>query len=402
MRNALTLLLFLCLFTFTKAQTANFWTKKNDFSGLKRERAVAFVVNDVAFVGTGIDTSETVLKDFWKYDQITDSWSQVADLPGEKRRNAIAFAIGNFGYVGSGINSDSSTEPGAAKLSDFYKYDPQNNSWQTIAPFPGGGGAGVYFATGFAIDSKGYLCGGKFGPNSYSNQLWEYKPSIDQWAQLTSFPGGVRYQLSSFVIGTKGYVGLGTDQDLYRNDFYAFNAATNQWSAISELPASERSAAMTFSIGNRGFVCMGSNGGLLGDLWEYNPDINDWAVRAPYGGSERKGAVGFAIGGKGYVGTGKGYSGKKESFWEYTPQEVLGLDAPANLVFTVYPNPTSDYVKVNSSEDLLLEIYSMEGTLIRQQNDDWIDLTGLPKGSYRILAFNANSIYIGQTNVIKL
>ena len=42
----------LCLISFLMlqigmyAQTENFWTKKADFSGLKRSRAVAFSIND--------------------------------------------------------------------------------------------------------------------------------------------------------------------------------------------------------------------------------------------------------------------------------------------------------------------------------------------------------------------
>ncbi len=387
---------------FAFGQTANFWTKKNDFTGLKRERAVAFVVGDHAYVGTGVDTAETVLKDFWKYDQITDSWSQVADLPGSQRRNAVAFSIGNYGYVGSGINSDSSTEPGSAKLNDFYRYDPLTNSWSGIANWPGGGGAGVYFATAFSIDSKGYLCGGKFGPNSYSNQLWEYKPSIDQWTQLGSFPGGVRYQLSSFSIGTKGYVGMGTDQDLYNNDFYAFDAATNQWSVVSSLPASERAASTCFTIGNRGFVCMGTNGGMLGDLWEYNPDTDDWSVRAPYGGSERKGAVAFSLNGKGYVGTGKGYSGKKQSFWEYIPYEVLGTNDLSEQI-SVYPNPTNGiiHIKTISDSPSAYNLYASNGALVMTTNNPKIDLSSLPSGNYHLISNSLNGRISSSVEIIK-
>jgi hypothetical protein len=34
-------------------QTENYWTKKSDFAGLKRERAVAFSIGDYGYVGTG-------------------------------------------------------------------------------------------------------------------------------------------------------------------------------------------------------------------------------------------------------------------------------------------------------------------------------------------------------------
>ena len=50
-----------CLF----GQAPNSWLKKNDFAGLKRERAVAFSIGDFGYVGTGVDTVEIVHNDFW-------------------------------------------------------------------------------------------------------------------------------------------------------------------------------------------------------------------------------------------------------------------------------------------------------------------------------------------------
>ncbi len=395
-------ILVLLQFSFGYSQTANFWTKKADFGGLKRERAVAFVIDQTAYVGTGIDTAETALKDFWSYDPINDTWSQIADLPGDGRRNAVAFAIGGFGYVGSGINADSSTEPGAAKLSDFYRYDESNNNWTSIASFPGGGGAGIYFATGFAIDSKGYICGGKYGPNNYTSQLWEYKPSIDQWTQLANFPGGLRYQMSSFTIGLKAYVGLGADQDAYNNDIYCFDAATNQWAQVSDLPASVRASAMSFSIGTRGFICMGTNGGFLDDLWEYNPYSDSWSVRAPYGGSSRKSGVAFTIGGKAYVGTGKGYSGKKASFWEYTPYEILNVEQLSAFTFTVFPNPSSDFITIKSDQKLAYSLCSQNGQTIDTIEENWMDIRHLPTGRYLIVARDEANNVVETTGIIKL
>jgi len=123
---------------------------------------------------------------------------------------------------------------------------------------------------------------------------------------MSRFPGGLRYKLSALSIEDKGYVGRGTDQDLYRNDWWEYKPDTDTWAARADLPASARSNATTFTIGSRGFVCMGNNGGVLDDLWEYNPFSNTWSVRAPYGGSPRKSAVAFVLNGSAYVGTGKG------------------------------------------------------------------------------------------------
>ncbi len=405
MSNMRNLIFFLALFSSLSSigQTQNYWVKKADFGGLKRERAVAFSIDQFGYVGTGIDTNEVVHNDFWKYDPSIDAWTQVASLPSSVRRNAIAFSIHDKGYVGTGMNTASSGDFGATKLSDFWEYAPTTNTWTQKANFPGNNGNGIYFATGFSIDSKGYVCGGKMGPNWYSSQLWEYKPSTNQWIQLANFPGGVRYQLSSLSIGYKGYVGLGTDNDLYRNDWWEFNAATNQWTERSPLPASERASAVTFTLGERGYVCMGTNGGMLDDLWEYNPYTDDWSVRASYGGSRRKGAVAFSINDKGYVGTGKGNSGKKKSFHEYNPPSTIGLNEQ-ELFTQIYPNPTRGKLQIKSSTEIdRCEIYSVVGKLHGSFNQiSSIDISSYPSGNYIVFAYNGNGDLVSQSQLIKL
>ncbi len=401
--NYLLTLTIVVLSFCTFGQTENFWTKKADFSGLKRERAVAFSIGDFGYIGTGVDTAEVVLSDFWKYDPSADTWSQIADIPGSVRRNAIAFTIGNFGYVGTGMDSVVASAPGSQTLADFWQFDPAANSWTQKADYPGSFGSGVYFATGFSIDSKGYLCGGKMGPNFYSNQLWEYKPSLDQWTQLPNFPGGLRYQLASFTVGFKAYVGFGTDQDIYRKDLWEFDATTNQWTAKADFPASERASASTFTIGQRGFVTLGANGGLLDDLWQYNPFTDSWAIKATYGGSPRKNAVSFVVNGKAYVGTGKGYSGKKASMQEYTPGSILGTDE-VKIELAIYPNPSSDYLNLNYVPEQIDEIalYSISGEMLVSGNGiQTIQVSDFAQGNYIVIGRKDNQIVSTQSLIIQ-
>jgi len=384
-------------------QTENFWTKKNDFGGLKRERAVAFSIDNYGYVATGVDTSEVVHNDLWKYDPIMDSWTQLANIPGTGRRDAVGFALNGKGYVATGIDNDAS--PIGIKFNDLWEYDPSTNAWLQKANFPGGGGNGIYFATAFTLDQKGYVCCGKVGPNSYTNELWEYKPSLNQWVQRANFPGGVRYQLSSFSIGMYGYVGLGANQDVFKNDFWRYSAGTNQWTQIASLPASERGGAVTFAIGNRGFVCMGNDGGILDDLWEYNPVIDQWSVRAPYGGSERKNAIALTAYGKAYVGTGKGYSGKKAGMEEYIPYANVGLMEDQAVSLSVYPNPTTDILNIRSKfQGLDIALYSFDGRLIHMNKSTkeniQIDISRELPGIYVLIAKNEKGTTIFSEKVI--
>jgi len=379
------LICFAFLPLFVSAQY-NTWTKLNDVGMGKRERATGFSIGSMGYVCGGMDTAEIIHKDLWAYDPQHDTWSQKADLPGSARRDAISFVINNYAFVGSGM--DSVSGPTGTKLKDFWRYNPTTNSWAAVADFPGAGGDGIYFATGFAAGGKGYLCGGKIGPNLYSSQLWEYKPSNNQWIQRANFPGGVRYQMSSFVVGPKAYVGMGTDQNIFKKDMYCYDPGANNWEAIAPFPAYERAAASTFTLEERGFVCLGNNGGLLSDLMEYNPETNTWTLRAAFGGSERKSAVSFVIDNKAYVGTGKGYSGKKASWYVYEPCNYTALDE-LEAALQIYPNPFVSGVKVKGLNNLVkdVSVYNLAGKKLMTLQlssyvENEIDLSTLGSGVF--------------------
>lgn len=48
----------------------------------------------------------------------------------------------------------------------------------------------------------------------------------------------------------------------------------------------------------------------------------------------------------------------------------------------VYPNPTTDYLFVNSEEEITLRLFSIDGTQVLLKKDNRIDLTGLSQGIY--------------------
>lgn len=380
------LFLLISMLPFFGLGQYNTWTKLNDVGMGKRERATGFAIGSIGYLCGGLDTAEVIHKDLWAYNPQTDAWSQKADLPGSARRDAVSFVIDNYAFVGSGM--DSVSGPTGNTLKDFWRYNPQTNTWSAVADFPGAGGQGIYFATGFSVAGKGYLCGGKTGPNLYSSQLWEYKPSNNQWIQRANFPGGIRYQMISFVVGAKAYVGMGTDQNTYKKDVYCYDPGANTWQAIAPFPAYERAAASTFTLEERGFVCLGNNGGLLSDLIEYNPKTDTWTLRSAYGGSERKGAIAFVIDNKAYVGTGKGASGKKDSWYVYEPSNYAALEElEAQIQF--YPNPVASFLTISGldAQIMNLTIYNPMGKLIQQynfqaNNVESIDLTTLPQGAY--------------------
>jgi hypothetical protein len=54
----------------------------------------------------------------------------------------------------------------------------------------------------------------------------------------------------------------------------------------------------------------------------------------------------------------------------------------------VFPNPATDYVTVDVSDGTLIELYSMEGRLLKRTRSKTLNIQGLPKGIYMLKADN--------------
>lgn len=395
----------LLLFLFTGwSQAENSWDKKASFDGLKREKAVAFSIGDFGYVGCGVDTADITHNDLWQYDPSLDSWTQKASIPAIERRNAVAFAIGDKGYIGTGFTLDDSDL--GEKLKDFWEYDAMGNSWSAIADYPGGGDTGVYQASAFVALDKGYVVCGKNGSNAYLNELWEYNPGTDLWTERTPFPGGLRYQLISFAIEDRAYVGMGTDNDVYRKDIYEYNPAANTWEAKEDFPGTERARASSFSIGNKGFVVFGSDGGLKDELWEYNYYTEAWTLRASFPGGGRHNAIAFSIRNKGYAGIGKEISGKKRTIYEYTPLGPLSIDEQNTMEFAVFPNPIFDQATIRLPEKLNKGHYwiiNMQGQVMKKAvfntGQFTISRDNLVNGFYQLALFDHNEQFVGTKKI---
>ena len=376
MKKNILLLFILSVSFFEVSFGQNTWTEKASFGGEKRTRGVAFAIGDYGYVGCGEDTVEMTHNDIWRYDPLADVWSQMMTIPASTRRNAVGVTIGDKGYVGLG--ADSSLSSSGSILADWWEYDPSLNSWTQKANYPGGidvngstGIQGVYFATAFSIGTKGYICGGKMGSDFYGTDLWEYDQGTDTWTRLADFPGGDRYQMSSFSIEGMGYVGMGIDHDLFRKDWWKYDPNLDSWTQTTSLPGSERGSSSSFVLGQRGFIIFGSDGGYKDELWQFNPFTESWNIKANFPPSGRKNGVAFAIGDKGYAGSGSAATGKKRSFYEYAPLFPIGFDEHAKGTVNVYPNPITSQSTISLTgikNAKSYQIWDLSGKLIFSQN----------------------------------
>jgi len=329
------------------------WTKSSTFAGTQRSNAVGFVINNVAYVGTGIDLSSNKYNDFYAFNPSSGGWSKVTPMPAAAgvRYNAVAFSAGNKGYVGTGYD-------GTNMLSDFWQFDPSVNtttttvtgtgptavttntttigSWKQVASFPTPNGRGRYSAVAGSVSDIGYVGCGYDGNNE--NDFYKYDPASNTWSALASpFPGEKRTGALTFTVNGQLYVGTGTNNNVYNTDFWAYNPVGNgTWTQKRNLAnisnstesydysAVARAYASSFVIGNLGYVTVGSNSSVKSDCWAYDPTLDTWTVTNPFtftgtSGAGRNSAVSFGIGNYGYVGTGSSGSTRFDDFWKFDP-----------------------------------------------------------------------------------
>ena len=176
-------------------------------------------------------------------------------------------------------------------------------------------------AVGFLIGNKGYV-GLGIGWGSH-NDLWEYNPENDTWTQKADFGTTEREGAVGFSIGNKGYIGTGNeDYHVCKKDFWEYNPETNQWTQKADFGGNARKYAVCFSIENKGYIGTGyDEDNYKKDFWEYNPETDTWTQKSDFGGTARRSAVGFSINNKGYIGTGyEDNNVCKKDFWEYNPE----------------------------------------------------------------------------------
>lgn len=152
------------------------WTEIKEFPGRSREDAVAFVLDGKAYVGLGRSFwSKPCYSDFWIYDPEINSWDSLrVEFPGRGRSGALAFEMNHCGYVGTGFD-------GEYTQGDFFRFSPESG-WITIPTMflPR-----RFFASVFKSENAIYLCCGK-SEEGRRLDVYKFLPEKENWVALQS------------------------------------------------------------------------------------------------------------------------------------------------------------------------------------------------------------------------
>lgn len=393
--NCRVFLLFsvLSLLLISKSEAQNTWLAKSDFAGSPVQGAVGFSIGTKGYIGTGLYGSQ-FRGELWEWDQVNDVWSQKAQFNsswGNVMGLAVGLSIGNKGYVITG----SQGSPLPTKC--VTEYDPSTNTWTSKVDFPG---TYRYNACGFTIAGKGYVgCG--FNSVNYLSDFWEYNPTNDSWVQKASLPVA-RSAAGAFSVNGKGYVSCGVNSSGGLVDTWEYDPTLNVWTVKSNCGyTGVMERAYGYSIGSRGYILAGRDFNNNLQFWEFDPNANVWVQRAIYTGTFMFGSTGFTIGNKCYSGTGVKSGNYYVDFWEYTPLVVSIENVSFDETIKCYPNPTDKEIVVEIPiPHCILYINDNAGRLIYsqicEQGEERICLEGFEKGAYQLLILGENGKYCTQ------
>ncbi len=279
------------------------WVRKAD--NPEHEPAGVFQLGDFGvFVGTNSGlNSNSITNHVYQYAIQENKWERKSDMPVTPvgHKYDLYFSINNIGYFIKGGDST------------LYAYNRESDIWVNKGYFPG---KSIWGPTAFVVGEKGYVL---LGPDENKvSKFWEYNSNTNTWKELTQLPAAGRFNATGFSVNGKGYVGTGIiERNLpYANDFYEYDPVKDAWKRIADLPAKGRYLSSGFSLNNFGCVLSGESRDpieFLSEFWIYNPTKNEWFRKEDYGKINENSLFTF-------VKDNTCFSGRRE-LWSYTLTE---------------------------------------------------------------------------------
>ncbi|MFZ4263209.1 Kelch repeat-containing protein [Sphingobacterium sp. HJSM2_6] len=194
--------------------TANTWSKIKEFPGDARFGATAFTLNGKAYVGLGTTSTDKSFSDFYEYDPQSNIWKQLTNTKFPfKKAYAYAFVIDNIAYVGGGLNNGQPAD-------DLFSFN--GTDWTALENTKTDEyDARRYNSSTFVIGKFGYLVSGRSSSGIVST-VWKFDPATKTWTDKHEAFGSVREKAVAFGLNGKGYITTGTNGSTFFDDTWEF------------------------------------------------------------------------------------------------------------------------------------------------------------------------------------
>lgn len=382
---------FSFLFFITFSLQAQTWEQRADLPDQSgRHHPVTWGIGDYGYSATGTNRALRPTADFFRYDPQLDSWDVLPDFPGEDRSFAIGTVYNGVGYLGFGASE-------TAYLGDVWKYDPVIAEWDMVTVCP----CEPRRHPSFVIIQDRLFVGLGDGPTGNLNDWWEYNLNTGIWKQHPNLPGPVRHHPFQFIAGDQVYAGMGHGNGVIYKDWYRFDIQNDQWMRMRNHPGEARVAGTQFDHNGYGYVLSGDgddhNFMATGEFWKYDPAADEWEELPPHPGISRWAPGSFVVNDKVYFIGGQDRAQREIMFdmWEFPlatePSSQRDL-SDANS-WEVFPNPFVNEISIRASITIeRLELFNSTGQRIQvwESPEGVIYLTDLVPGSYILQALDAD------------
>lgn len=207
------------------------WTQKTNYQGPNGRNLFGASVDNKGYVGGGAyGPSGSFSDQFWQYNPDIDFWLQRPSLPFGPRGAGIACGLDGLIFLGMG-------QDGTQDFNDLWAYNPVVNSWVQRANFPG---VGRIQARCMIHHDKLVVGGGyELGIGAELSDYYEYDPQNDTWTPFPTFAAGARSVSAVFSIDGQPYISTGWDANQNEmNDLWTFddNAVSRGEPIVATIP----------------------------------------------------------------------------------------------------------------------------------------------------------------------
>ena len=272
--------------------------------------AVGFSINGEGYVFGGRTDDKSRCNHLYKYTPSTDTWTEISGVPLKARVNAMAQVAGDYVYIGLGFNGYVYRD--SCYLRDFWRYNPMTNEWSRLADFPN---TNTIRPVTYTVGDCIYVTYGS-GPG-FSREVNIYDIKTDTWSQLPynskrAWSGhgkvGATCQGRQFIGG--GFNTRNIDQ------WYEMDLEHDTWTKRTDIPHGARTLA-TCTANSRYVYVMGgrywggdlTTGHLYGDILRYSPETDSWEACGTMPFGETENLVSFTIDEHVYFGLGEDMDG---------------------------------------------------------------------------------------------